>query len=217
MMPTMRRPLVLCALSLSSLCMVACDDPDTRDGEAVVAEYREAWGSSDSPSLLDPNFNYTFAQLPTTGKATKTPWAGSYWPTYQDSINMRWAEASAVIHEISASLPTMIFGKGWGATIASPAVGGVTVNFTHCLLTTYWLKTGLVGLFLALLYLFHIGVLLMRLLKVNPVMAVALGGPLAIDVLLYASFKSLDFGLVLLLVPLWAAGAARVASPPRDL
>jgi hypothetical protein len=91
MMPTTRRPLVLCALSLSSLCMVACDDPDTRDGEAVVAEYREAWGSSDSPSLLDPNFNYTFAQLPTTGKAAKTPWAGSYWPTYQDSINMRWA------------------------------------------------------------------------------------------------------------------------------
>jgi hypothetical protein len=71
--------------------MVACDDPDTRDGEAVVAEYREAWSASDSPSLLDPNFNYTFAQLPTTGKAAKTPWAGSYWPTYQDSINMRWA------------------------------------------------------------------------------------------------------------------------------
>lgn len=137
--------------------------------------------------------------------------------TAEVGINMRWAEAAAVIREISATLPAVIFGKGWGATIASPAVGGVTVNFTHCLLTTYWLKTGLIGLFLAMLYLFHMGALLLRLLKVNPVMAVALGGPLAIDILLYASFKSLDFGLVLLLVPLWAAGAARVASPPRDL
>ncbi|HEY8191084.1 MAG TPA: hypothetical protein VIG74_01570 [Alphaproteobacteria bacterium] len=137
--------------------------------------------------------------------------------TTEVGINMRWAEASAVIREISASLPAVIFGHGWGATVASPAVGGVTVNFTHCLLTTYWLKTGLIGLFLALLYLFHIGALLLRMLKENPIMAVALGGPLAIDILLYASFKSLDFGLVLLLVPLWAAGAARVASPSRDL
>ena len=87
--PTMlRRPaLTLCALS--SLCAVGCDDPDTTDGEAGVAEYREAWGASDSPSLLDPNFNYTFASLPTSGKAAKTPWTGSYWPTYQDSINVR--------------------------------------------------------------------------------------------------------------------------------
>jgi hypothetical protein len=141
--------------------------------------------------------------------------------TAEVGINMRWAEAQAVLHEISSGFLTAIFGHGWGATVASPAVGGVTVNFTHSLLTTYWLKTGLTGLCLALLYLFHIGALLLRLLRHNPVMAAALGGPLAIDILLYASFKSLDFGLVLLLVPLWAATlpapAARVASAPRDL
>lgn len=93
--PTMLRRPVLTLCALSSLCAVGCDDPDTTDGEAVVAEYREAWGASDSPSLLDPNFNYTFASLPTSGKAAKTPWTGSYWPTYQDSINVRWAGANS--------------------------------------------------------------------------------------------------------------------------
>lgn len=90
-----RRPaLALCALSTLSLSAFACDPADTTDAEAVVASYREAWSTSDSPSLLDANFNYTFAQLPTSGKASKTPWAGSYWPTYQDSINARWAGAN---------------------------------------------------------------------------------------------------------------------------
>ncbi len=89
----LRPSLALCALS--NLVLIACDDPEVRDGDHVVAEYREAWGVSDSPSLLDPNFNYTFATLPTSGKAARTPWTGSYWPTYQDSINMRWAGASS--------------------------------------------------------------------------------------------------------------------------
>lgn len=132
-------------------------------------------------------------------------------------INMRWAEAMAVINDLAASPLAVIFGKGWGASVASPAVGGVTVNFTHSLLTTYWLKTGLLGLSLALFYLFHIAQLLWRMLFNNPIMALALAGPLAIDTLLYASFKSLDFGLVLLLVPLWAAAAVPVASKARSL
>lgn len=132
-------------------------------------------------------------------------------------INMRWAEAVAVVNDLAASPLAVIFGKGWGASIASPAVGGVTVNFTHSLLTTYWLKTGLLGLGLALAYLFHIAQMLWRMLFKNPVMALALAGPLAIDTLLYASFKSLDFGLILLLVPLWAPPVAMVASKTRSL
>jgi len=132
-------------------------------------------------------------------------------------LNMRWAEAMAVAHELVASPLTVIFGKGWGATIASPAVGGVTVNFTHSLITTYWLKTGMVGLFLALVYLFHIANILLRLLFARPVLALALAGPLAIDVLLYASFKSLDFGLILLLVTIYLSRPVLVASPTRPM
>ncbi|MBI4031221.1 MAG: hypothetical protein HY370_06045, partial [Proteobacteria bacterium] len=119
-------------------------------------------------------------------------------------LNMRWAEAIAVADQLTGSFWTVLFGKGWGATVASPAVGGVIVNFTHSLITTYWLKTGLLGLSLVFLYFCHMGIILLRLLRSQPVLAAALAGPLLIDIFLYASFKSLDFGLVLLLLALWA-------------
>jgi len=139
-----------------------------------------------------------------------------YWPVLYDlsqglmrktslvGFNMRWQEALVVFESVGGSFFTVMFGKGWGASIASPAVGGDVVTFTHSLITTYWLKTGLIGLFLALLYLYRIGVKLWPLLWHHPVIAMALAGPFLIDIFLYASFKSLDFGLILLLIILWA-------------
>ena len=139
----------------------------------------------------------------------------AYWPVIADitqnlmrktsivGFNMRWQEARAVMEVLSGSLWTVLFGKGWGATVASPAVGGAVVNFTHSLLTTYWLKTGLVGLGFVLAYLVRIGLILLPLFYRYPVVALALAGPFLIDILLYASFKSLDFGLILLLIVSW--------------
>ncbi|MDB5491886.1 MAG: hypothetical protein JWO78_1735 [Micavibrio sp.] len=78
------------------------------------------------------------------------------------------------------------------------------VNYTHNIFTTYLLKTGLVGLLLLTLYLYGLCRPLFDLLRVRPLLALALGVPLVIDLTLYASFKSLDFGLILLLVMLAA-------------
>ncbi|MGB1016173.1 MAG: hypothetical protein ACPG4T_18705, partial [Nannocystaceae bacterium] len=64
---------------------------EIEDGHERLETFREAWSDADDPSLLSPDFEYSFAALPTQGQATKTPWAGSYWPTYKDSINDRWA------------------------------------------------------------------------------------------------------------------------------
>ena len=114
-------------------------------------------------------------------------------------VNMRFAEWQAVWQEISGNPLTLLIGQGWGASFASPAVADFRVNFTHGLLSSLLLKTGLVGLVLGCVY---IGVLLRRALpafSVYPALWLALAGPIAIDVLLYASFKSLDFGLVLAL------------------
>lgn len=119
--------------------------------------------------------------------------------------NMRIQEFQAVADTMDDSILHVLFGRGWGAGVASPAVGGVVVNFTHSLLTSYWMKTGLAGLLLVLAYLGGLGVGLVRMVRVQPVLAVALFVPLAIDVILYASFKSLDFGLILLLLALWGA------------
>lgn len=117
--------------------------------------------------------------------------------------NMRWQEAAAVFDSLDENPLYGLFGKGWGAQIRSLAVGGETVNFTHSLLTSYWLKTGLCGLVLVLLYLFELGALLARGMRQYPLLVAAIALPMLIDVLLYASFKSLDFGLILLLIPLW--------------
>lgn len=119
--------------------------------------------------------------------------------------NMRIQEFQAVADTMDDSILHVLFGRGWGASVASPAVGGVVVNFTHSLLTSYWMKTGLVGLLLVLVYLGGLASGLVRMIRVQPVLAVALFVPLVIDVILYASFKSLDFGLILLLLALWGA------------
>ena len=50
-----------------------------------------AWGEIDRPTILSDDMNFVFAELPLEGEAEKIPWAGSYWPTYLDSLNDRWA------------------------------------------------------------------------------------------------------------------------------
>lgn len=117
-------------------------------------------------------------------------------------LNMRWQEAQAVWEVVSGNSLTFLFGMGWGATFHSPAVAGVNVNFTHSLITAMLLKTGLCGLFLTLFYLAALGREALRLALNMPVLGLALAAPILINVLLYASYKSLDFGIVLLLIPL---------------
>lgn len=118
--------------------------------------------------------------------------------------NNRLQETAVVLDSVGVSPVSVFFGLGWGATLADPAVGGVVVNYTHNIFTTYLMKSGLCGVLLVGLYLGGLGISLLRVLRRNPVVAVALGVPLAINLTLYASFKSLDFGLILLLVSLWS-------------
>lgn len=130
-------------------------------------------------------------------------------------LNRRWQEALAVLDAVDGSVGAVLFGQGWGATVQSPAVGEVAVNFTHNLFTTYWLKAGLCGVGLVAAYIVALARMLGPAARTAPVMAVALGVPLAIDVTLYASFKSLDFGLILLLITLW--GGRAVSLHPRPV
>ncbi len=128
-------------------------------------------------------------------------------------LNMRAQEAAAVWDAVSQDPATMLFGLGWGGSFHSPAVGGLSVNFTHSLVTSMLLKTGLAGLFLAFVYLVGLLNLLSRLLFKHPVLALALAAPVLIDIFLYASFKSLDFGLILLLIPAYQQYLANEFGP----
>lgn len=80
-----------CAVVL--LVVAACDSPAAAPAAepAPGVAPREAWHDLDDPSLLGDDFEYRLAALPAAGAAASAPWPGSYWPTYLDSINDRWA------------------------------------------------------------------------------------------------------------------------------
>lgn len=135
------------------------------------------------------------------GMATKTALVG---------VNMRWQEALAVHERLQGNWLHMFFGIGWGGRFESPAVGGWSVTYTHSLLSYMFLKTGLVGVGAVLVAL---GACLYNIVRHPSLLSLALFWAVLIPVFFYASYKSLDFGLVLVLaVMLPRAIASRISS-----
>ncbi len=70
-----------------------CASEEGLDGDEPTIEddgKYEAWNSANNPAFVDSTFSYTIADYPATGEAKNTPWAGDYWATASDSINVRW-------------------------------------------------------------------------------------------------------------------------------
>jgi hypothetical protein len=88
------------------------DESDVKGGPEGKAE---AWGSSDNPALFSTTLEYRLAELPRNGEATNIPWAGSYWPVYEDSINRKWEGASS-------KSPAAKYGEAFGVTGVEDAV-----------------------------------------------------------------------------------------------
>jgi hypothetical protein len=128
-------------------------------------------------------------------------------------LNARVAEAQAVVSALSANPVTFFTGHGWGSTFSSPAVGGLEVNYTHSFLTTLLLKGGLILLALGLVTIVAAFYEILFILKKNAAQGMALAWTIAIPVFLYASHKSLDFGLALLLLGVWSIRARGQADP----
>ena len=86
-------------------CIDAADDGKSPDSDVKGgAEGKaEAWGSADDPKLFSGSLEYKLDALPMQGQATNTPWAGNYWPVYEDSINHKWAGASSDAPSIHTS------------------------------------------------------------------------------------------------------------------
>lgn len=130
-------------------------------------------------------------------------------------MNMRTQEAIAVFDTLSAQPESLFVGRGWGAVFSSPAVAGLDVNYTHSFLTTMALKGGLVMLGFAVLAVLAALYQIFLIFQGDRVRGLSLLWPLFVPVLLYASHKSLDFGLILLLTGVWStqAQALRTAAP----
>jgi hypothetical protein len=76
-------------LLLSSACTVA-PSVDQSAADQGSAQQPEKWSTADDPALFTRDLERNIQELPSQGEASPIPWAGSYWPTYKDTINYRW-------------------------------------------------------------------------------------------------------------------------------
>src|SRR5688500_1456285 len=109
---------VIAGLTLSlAACTDSIDDgkPDESDVKGGADGKAEAWGSSDNPNLFNTNLEYAVTALPMSGQARNVPWAGGYWPVYEDNINKKWAGASS-------EAPSTKYGKAFNVTGVEDAV-----------------------------------------------------------------------------------------------
>ena len=71
-------------------------DSDCVDSAGVDAAKGDAWSSTSDPSRFAQDLNYQLDQLPMAGQSERVAWASTYWPTYEDSTNVRWQGANSL-------------------------------------------------------------------------------------------------------------------------
>ena len=86
------------SLALSLALLAGCYEAEDVFGPEPVAakvdgreDGKAVWTQQDSPTLFSDDLEYRLTELPTTGEVSVAPWAGSYWPVYEDSVNKKWA------------------------------------------------------------------------------------------------------------------------------
>ena len=140
----------------------------------------------------------------TGGDVLVGAWQQAAEKTRLTGVNARWEEAAAVIDHAVATPWALLFGDGWGARIANPAVGGWRVSYTHTLASYSMLKSGLFGMLALGAYLAAMVRPWYRLLAADPPLALAVVPPLLMALCLHTSFKYLDTGVILSLMLLVA-------------
>jgi len=106
-----------------------------------------------------------------------------------------------VIWRLQAADPFyLLFGRGWGATYSSPAVGGYWVNYSHSALGFFLLKTGLCGLAAIAAYILSITSGVRQIWRQHVGLILAISAPLLLSFTLYTSYKFFSCGMLLLLL-----------------
>ena len=113
--------------------------------------------------------------------------------TLNVGFNSRLTEWQAVITQ------STLLGDGWGAEWQSPAVADIWVRYTHNMVSYYWLKAGVIGGILSVIFIYIWGRQIIKAITCNPALGIAIAVPFFIHVTLYTGFKSLDFALILTL------------------
>ncbi len=124
--------------------------------------------------------------------------------TIMIGTNNRFLEAQTVLHDVLNNPLTFLFGKGWGAVINNPAVGGEQVLYTHSLLSSSLLKGGLLLATLVLMYLLWLLTGIFRQLfreksPLDTALYLAIIMTLLVNILIYGGYKTIGFGMVIAL------------------
>lgn len=129
LVPSRRRATVGRALVCGALWTFspACDAPSDLGDDAI--HLREQWSKDDDPDQLGKSFTYEFDALPNYGRTDRTPWPGSYWPAYQDSINYRWDGPKS---RSPAAKYGEAFGKSWIEDRISEEFGVDSIDGKSC-------------------------------------------------------------------------------------
>ncbi len=109
-----RSLLALAALSLLATPACALDRDMGDEGPNNEVEQAEKWGTADDPGIFGPGTTRKLKDLPDVGEAAQIPWAGSYWPVWEDSINHKWDGAN--------DSPSKKYEKAFGGTNVEDAV-----------------------------------------------------------------------------------------------
>lgn len=121
----------------------------------------------------------------------------------EHGLSSRDLEVKVVISQIN-TIETLLFGMGWGGLIDSPFGG--QYRFVHNMIIYFVFKVGLIGTLAFAIYFTWLLGLLFNAFRKNSVLVllmVSLIPPLFIAMVLEPMFKSLSFGIVLLIIPLF--------------
>ena len=101
--------LSLCACGSGNKPDACADNPDAEGCSRAFAPEAEEINAANNPDIFSLRLERRFDKLPLKGESKKIPWPGSYWPTYQDSINVKWEGAGT-------DSPVAKYGKAFGVS-----------------------------------------------------------------------------------------------------
>lgn len=87
----------------------AVDDKGDEDG----AGKEDRWNSVNDPSRFEGEFNYHLSDLPMSGTAEREAWPSTYWPTYENSIAVRWQRTGDFMNDLSPAEKYDMAFNGW--------------------------------------------------------------------------------------------------------
>jgi hypothetical protein len=93
-----------------------------------------------------------------------------------------------------------LLGQGWGTEWQSPAVADYWVRYTHNMATYYWLKAGIIGAILSLIFIYLWLREAIILTRHNLAIGLAIIIPISIHFFLYTGYKTFDISLLLALI-----------------